>query len=128
MASTGDVFELHAGETVRIVTSSQDSQGELLELDAQWRPARGKPPVHLHPFQAERFEIQEGELTVRLGGVIHTLRAGDALDIPAGVIFRAFPDEFRLAMPAFVRRPAIAGLAFIGRLRGCRLSPAAAAG
>jgi hypothetical protein len=36
----------------------------------------------------------------------------------AAMIFKAFPDEFRLVMPELARRPAIALLAAIGRLRG----------
>jgi mannose-6-phosphate isomerase-like protein (cupin superfamily) len=44
---------------------------------------------------------------------------GGMITMPAaGMIFRAFPDEFRLVMPELARRPAIALLAAIGRLRG----------
>jgi mannose-6-phosphate isomerase-like protein (cupin superfamily) len=176
MASKGDVFELHDGESVTVVICSQDSDGDLLELDAMWTATTGKPPVHFHPYQDEHFEIRQGELSVRLAGTTHVLRSGDTLDVPAGavhsmwhsgtiptlaswqvrpalrteaffeavhnmraagyarpdgtitlpaagVIFRAFPDEFRLAMPAFFRRPTVSLLALIGRLRGCPQIP-----
>jgi hypothetical protein len=43
---------------------------------------------------------------------------GGMITMPAaGMIFREFPDEFRLAMPSFVWGPATAVLAAVGRLR-----------
>jgi mannose-6-phosphate isomerase-like protein (cupin superfamily) len=173
MVATGAKLDLHDGETVTIRTSAADSDGELLEMEAEWKPvAAHKPPAHFHPHQDEHFEIHEGELTVQLGKETRVLRAGDGLDIPrgtvhsmwpsggevtraswqlrpalrsedffaavhrlraagktsnkggmidlpaAGLIFQAFPDEFRLALPGPVRRPAIALLAAIGKVRG----------
>jgi mannose-6-phosphate isomerase-like protein (cupin superfamily) len=172
MIETAETLVLHDGEKVTIRTTSADSDGELLEVDAEWAPAVGhKPPVHFHPYQDERFEIREGELSVKRNGEIHVLRAGDSLDVPrgtvhsmwnsagtvtraswqvrpalrteeffravhgmraagktgkggmidlpaAGLVFQAFPDEFRLAMPAPLRRPLVGLLALIGRARG----------
>lgn len=173
MVATGEKLELHDGEAVTIRTSAADSDGELLEMEAEWKPvAAHKPPAHFHPLQDEHFEIEAGELSVKLDGETRVLRAGDQIDIPrgtshsmwpsggevtratwqvrpalrtedffaavaamraagrtskhggmidlpaAGLIFQAFPDEFRLAMPAVVRRPAIGLLALVGRLRG----------
>lgn len=173
MVATGEKLDLHDGEAVTIRTSAADSDGELLEMEAEWKPVEAhKPPAHFHPFQDEHFEVTAGELTVKLGDETRVLRAGDHLDIPrgtrhsmwpsggevtraswqirpalrsedffaavaamraagktskhggmidlpaAGLIFRAFPDEFRLAMPAIVRRPVIGLLALVGKLRG----------
>jgi len=173
MVTTGEKLDLHDGDAVTIRVSAADSGGELLEMEAEWKPVEAhKPPAHFHPFQDEHFEILAGELTVKLDGETRVLRAGETLDIPrgtnhsmwpsggevtratwqlrpalrsedffaavaamrvagrtskhggmidlpaAGLIFQAFPDEFRLAMPAVVRRPAIALLALVGRLRG----------
>jgi mannose-6-phosphate isomerase-like protein (cupin superfamily) len=171
MARSGDTFTLHDGEKVTIRTAPADSGGDLLELDAEWAPAGAhKPPLHFHPKQAERFEIHDGELTVKLEGERHVLRAGDTLEVPrgavhamwnsgdsvtratwqvrpalgtedffaavhamraagasgkggmitapaAGMIFSRFPDEFRLAMPGFLWKPAVTVFSTIGRLR-----------
>ena len=87
MASSGETLVLHDGETVTIRTAAADSDGELLEMDAEWTPvAAHKPPVHLHPLQDERFEIREGELSVKLDGSVHVLRAGDSIEIPRGAV------------------------------------------
>jgi mannose-6-phosphate isomerase-like protein (cupin superfamily) len=84
LARAGDVFQLHDGEKVTVVTASADSGGELLEVSAEWTPASHKPLVHSHPKQDEHFEILEGELTVKLDGEKHVLHAGDTLDVPRG--------------------------------------------
>lgn len=172
MVSSGETLVLHDGEKVTIRTSAADSGGELLEVDAEWAPVEGhKPPAHFHPKQDERFEVREGELSVKLDGETRVLRAGDSLDVPrgaahsmwnsggvvtraswqvrpalrtedffaavhrmraagksgkagmiplpaAGLILRAFPDEFQPAMPAPLRRPALGLLALIAKLRG----------
>ena len=172
MANSGETLVLHDGEKVTIKTSAADSDGALLEMEAEWTPVEAhRPPVHFHPLQDERFEIAEGELNVKLEGETHVLRAGDVLDVPrgakhsmwnsggtvtraswqvwpalrtedffaavqamraagkagkggmitlpaAGLIFAAFPDEFRLAMPAPLWRLVVALLAGIARLRG----------
>jgi hypothetical protein len=48
-----------------------------------------------------------------------TSKHGGMIDLPAaGLIFRAFPDEFRLAMPALLWRPVVGLLALVGKLRG----------
>ncbi|HKR98851.1 MAG TPA: cupin domain-containing protein [Candidatus Dormibacteraeota bacterium] len=84
MAQAGDTFQLHDGEKVTVVTPSADSGGELLEVSAEWTPASHKPLVHSHPKQDEHFEILEGELTVKLDGERHVLKAGDSFDVPRG--------------------------------------------
>jgi mannose-6-phosphate isomerase-like protein (cupin superfamily) len=84
MARAGDIFQLHDGEMVTVVTASADSGGELLEVSAEWTPASHKPLVHSHPKQDEHFEILEGELTIKLDGERHVLHAGDSLDVPRG--------------------------------------------
>lgn len=172
MVATGARLDLHDGEVVTVRTSAADSDGELLEMEAEWSPLEAhKPPVHFHPYQDEHFEIYEGELTVKLGGETRVLRAGDSLDVPrgtthsmwpsggevtraswqlrpalrsedffaavaqmraagkvskhggmidlpaAGLVFQAFPDEFRLAMPAPLRRPVIGLLALVAKIR-----------
>jgi mannose-6-phosphate isomerase-like protein (cupin superfamily) len=156
------------GEKVTVVTSAADSDGALLEVEAEWASAGHKPLAHYHPLQDEHFEILEGELGVRMNDAVRVLQAGDKLDVPhgtvhamwnsgptptratwqvrpamrteqffaavhkmraaghagkdgmitlpaAGLVFQAFPDEFRLAIPAIVRRPLTAVLATVGR-------------
>jgi quercetin dioxygenase-like cupin family protein len=78
----GDVFELNDHEKVTVRTSSP----ELLEVEAEWQPARHKPLPHSHPSQDEHFEITEGEVSVKLGGETRVLNAGDSVDVPRGMV------------------------------------------
>jgi quercetin dioxygenase-like cupin family protein len=64
--------------------TAEESGGECVEVEATYRAHSERPPEHFHPAQSERFEMLEGEMTVRMAGAERTLRAGEALDIPPG--------------------------------------------
>ena len=71
------------------------------------------------------WQVRPALRTEQFFAAVHAMRAagaagkGGMITMPAaGMIFKAFPDEFRLVMPELARRPAIALLAAIGRLRG----------
>lgn len=72
------------GQTITFLRTAADTGGELLEMETTYAGKVGKPPLHRHPAQAERFEVLEGELHVRLGRKSRTLIAGEQLDVPAG--------------------------------------------
>jgi mannose-6-phosphate isomerase-like protein (cupin superfamily) len=57
-----------------------------LEVEALYNPGGSPPPAHLHPAQAEHFEVLEGSVSTRVGTRERTLEAGDTLDIPAGTV------------------------------------------
>ncbi len=73
-----------SGQTITFLRTTAETDGELLELDSTYKPQGGRPPLHKHPSQTERFEVLEGELAVRLGRQRRTLTVGDVLDVPAG--------------------------------------------
>lgn len=72
------------GQTITFLQTAADTGGELLELETTFAGTGGKPPMHRHPGQAERYEVLDGELHVRLGRRRRTLRAGEVLGVPAG--------------------------------------------
>jgi mannose-6-phosphate isomerase-like protein (cupin superfamily) len=88
MARAGDVFTLHDGERVTLRTTAADSNGELLEVEAEWAPIELEPPVHFHPEQDERFEVEAGELSVEIDGTTHVARPGEAIDVPRGAVHK----------------------------------------
>ena len=59
---------------------------QALEVEALYGPGGDPPPRHLHPSQAEHFEVLEGSLTTRVDGTERVLGAGDTLDIPARAV------------------------------------------
>jgi mannose-6-phosphate isomerase-like protein (cupin superfamily) len=61
---------------------------DLLEVEAEWSPSDEprQPLPHRHPNQDEHFVVHEGELTARIDGVEHVVRAGETIDVPAGAV------------------------------------------
>jgi mannose-6-phosphate isomerase-like protein (cupin superfamily) len=80
----GAAFSLTEHETLTLT----HLDAELLEVEAVWSPAdEARAPLpHRHPNQDEHFVVHEGELTARVDGVEHIMRAGDTLDVPAGAV------------------------------------------
>ena len=74
-----------AGLTLRLIKTAADTNAELLEMEATYEPSSVEPVEHFHPSQNEHFEILEGTLEAEIDGERRRLRAGDTLDIPAGM-------------------------------------------
>ena len=106
MAQPGDVFQLNDDEKVTVRTTSADSGGELLEVEAEWSPSGHKPMPHSHPSQEEHFEVLEGQLSVKLGSETRMLNAGDTVDVPRGVIHTFWNSGGTTARAKWQVRPA----------------------
>lgn len=50
---------------------------------AEIGPAEAGPPLHIHPFQLETYEVLEGEAEFILGDKKVLLKKGERIDIPA---------------------------------------------
>src|SRR4051794_27625700 len=106
MAQAGDVFELNDDEKVTVRTPSAESGGELLEGEAEGAPGGHKPLPHSHPSQDERFEVLEGELSVKLGSETRVLNVGDTVDVPRGVVHTFWNSGGTTARAKWQVRPA----------------------
>ena len=80
---------------------------QAIEVEAVYAPGGDPPPAHLHPAQDERFEVLEGELTVRLGGEQRVLRAGDTINVPRGTPHQMWNAEEQPARVAWTTSPAL---------------------
>jgi quercetin dioxygenase-like cupin family protein len=72
------------GERVTFLTTSAETDGELVVIDAAVAPGGFVAAEHLHPYQSERFEILEGEVEFRLGKEVVTARPGDVVMVEPG--------------------------------------------
>ncbi len=72
---------LTPSESIRVVAESPQS----LEVEATYGPEGKAPPAHLHPRQAERFEVLEGSVRTRIAGSERTYEAGEEFEVPAEV-------------------------------------------
>lgn len=77
-------FTLTPNERLEVVTSSADSNGELLVLEAHYGPGGKAPPEHYHPSQEETFTGVSGTVTARISGTERTLGPDERVTIPAG--------------------------------------------
>lgn len=70
------------GERARIIEHTEErGVGELIAA-----PGTEVPGPHHHPQQNERFEVLEGVLGYRRGDERGELRAGESVNVPAGVV------------------------------------------
>ena len=107
MARAGDVFTLHDGERVTVRTTAAESDGELLEVDAEWAPVQIDPPAHFHPEQSERFEVREGELTVEIEGTPRVAGPGEVIEVPRGAVHRMWNSGTTTTRAGCQVRPAL---------------------
>jgi quercetin dioxygenase-like cupin family protein len=58
---------------------------EVLCYEIKFRPRGALRLEHVHPNQTERHEVLSGQLGLKVDGTVHTLTAGDAMEVGAGV-------------------------------------------
>lgn len=105
---------------LEFTTTGEDSQGELHEMLAVYRPDSELPPAHLHPHQSERFTVVQGELWCLVDGVETTVRAGDSIDVPAGAVHQVRNPGAVRAVVTWQTRPALRTAEFHLRIAAAR--------
>jgi quercetin dioxygenase-like cupin family protein len=87
----GDVIENPVtGERILFRRTAAETGGELVDVEVSVRAGGGVAAAHVHPYQAERFEVLEGTLEFRQGRRRLTAGAGDVVTVTAGT-----PHSFR---------------------------------
>ena len=87
MAYKGKVIRnIKTGQEIKFLQTSTDTDGNLLEMESVYNSTSIEPPPHYHPRQEELFTVLEGEINVRLNGVVKVLKAGDAFHISANAV------------------------------------------
>jgi quercetin dioxygenase-like cupin family protein len=104
--------------------TAQETRGELLQVEWIGEPGWTTGPDHVHPLQAERFEVLSGTLGLRVDGVERCHVAGDVIVADAGAPHAAWNDgndavrvlvDFRPALRTEVAFETWAALARAGR-------------
>jgi mannose-6-phosphate isomerase-like protein (cupin superfamily) len=112
MPEVGQVIEGFGGMQLRLVEVGD----ELLEMEATYSGEMGMPPEHLHPKQAERFEVLEGSMRAIVGGEEKVYGQGESFEVPVGT-----PHQMAAEGPTRMRwevRPALRTAEFFERLYG----------
>jgi len=74
---------------LRFCKTTRDTNGELLEMEAIYRPTSTPPPAHFHPKQEETFTIVSGSLRFVVDGQERIVSSGSRVVIPPRVIHAA---------------------------------------
>ena len=91
MAKAGDeIVNSVTGHRIIFRKTTQDTDGELLQMDWIGRPGWRAGPVHVHSFQEERFEVLSGTLGSHVAGVERTHKPGEEVVVPAGTTHTAW--------------------------------------
>ncbi|HKH42823.1 MAG TPA: cupin domain-containing protein [Solirubrobacterales bacterium] len=116
MPHAGQEIGSPGGMRLRFVRTGAETDGELLEMEATYTGDGGMPPMHLHPNQAERFEILEGAMRTNIGNEERVCEVGDVFEVPPGT-----PHQMGAEGPTRMRwevRPALRTAEFFERLYG----------
>jgi quercetin dioxygenase-like cupin family protein len=116
LSHAGQEIEGFGGHSLLLVKTADETGGELLEMEASYSGEGGMPPEHLHPNQAEHFEVLEGNMRVIVSGEERLYGEGESFDVPAGT-----PHQMGAEGPAKMRwevRPALRTAEFFDRLYG----------
>jgi quercetin dioxygenase-like cupin family protein len=125
MPHPGQEIQGPDGFLLRLIRTGPETGGELLEMEATYTAAGWLPPEHLHPRQAERFEVLDGTIRTIIGGTERRYGPGETFDVPAGT-----PHQMTAEGPSRMRwevRPALRTAEFFERLYGDRADGARAA-
>ena len=73
------------GDRLTVLTTAEESGGELFRFEYAARAVTPPPPDHMHAEQEERIEVLAGRLHCRINGEERVLRTGERIVFPAGV-------------------------------------------
>jgi quercetin dioxygenase-like cupin family protein len=74
------------GETITLLTTSQETNGQLFRMGYTMAPHAAIADYHNHPYQEMIIHVQSGTLTCIIDGAKKLISAGESAMIPAGVL------------------------------------------
>ena len=102
LVRAGDCIENPVtGESMRFLLTGGETAGALLRIDMSVRPGGFVAAEHVHPDQEERFQIDSGQITLRVDGHEHSYSAGDHVTIARGtphMWWNSGEDELRVTL------------------------------
>lgn len=85
VANFAPIHNLSTGETYHFFPIDKDYKNKILYFKRTHEPNRSVP-LHIHPYQEERFVVLEGEVNFQLSkGEFIIAKAGQVVSIPAGI-------------------------------------------
>jgi quercetin dioxygenase-like cupin family protein len=112
LPEAGQEIEGFGGMRLRLIRIDP----EVLEMEATYSGEAGMPPMHLHPEQAESFEVLEGSMQAVIAGEERVYGPGEPFEVPPGT-----PHQMAAQTPTTIRwevRPPLRTAEFFERLYG----------
>ena len=108
MAKAGDkLYNPVQGDWIVFRKTAEDTGGELMSGELVVAPSGGNP-LHVHPLQAEHFEVLSGTFGVQFGAERRSLGQGAEATVPPGTPHRWFnEDDQHEARVSVELRPAL---------------------
>jgi len=89
MIRSGDtIHNPVTGERITFHATSADTNGEAVVIECTVQPDGFVAAAHVHPYQAERFNVVEGTLGLKVGREKRTLGRGEVAVVEAGTPHR----------------------------------------
>ena len=89
MIRSGDVLQNPVtGETVHVVRSAADTDGESVLVEVRLEPDGFVAAKHVHPYQTEVFEVVEGAVGFEAGGETIVAGPGETVVVEPGTAHR----------------------------------------
>jgi mannose-6-phosphate isomerase-like protein (cupin superfamily) len=104
-ASDGLAIPGPTGQAMTVKVSGAASRGAYSLIEYSHAPGAPGPPAHVHREHEEAFYVLEGELTLAVGDSSVTVRAGQTVVVPRGVLHRPSNASDRPVRFVFVSSP-----------------------
>ena len=114
------------GDKLKVLITSEDSDGKLLKVEVSTPPGIAGPPEHYHPLQTETFQIIKGKMGFKGNGIEQVFLPGQSHTVPpnqlhkfwnAGTEEMVFIVELRPALKTEYFFETMAALAQQGKVR-----------
>src|ERR671916_1925660 len=94
MARAGDeIVDPNTGDRLIFRKTAKETDGELLQFDWIGKAGWKAGPLHVHPYQEERFEVISGTLGSHVAGVERIHEAGEGGLAPEGSVHNEGKDR-----------------------------------
>ena len=86
MAVADERFEMPDGSVYIVRRPAAETGGESVEMEFVLPSGCVPPRPHIHPQQAEQYEVLEGRFDVVMDGEWRTLAPGESVSVPVGAL------------------------------------------
>ena len=106
------------GQQITFLQTAKETNGRLLEMEAQFAPLSKEPPPHYHPGQNEDFTVIEGEIQVKINGVLKNYKASEHFHVPANTVHSMWNNSGSKTIVNWKVQPALNSEYFFETLTG----------